>query len=172
MIQKTLVKDLLKALKLMIDHGILQSSPTTISSQEHDQQIFNKLQTDIPYDGRIARFLRDEYCSNTLFTQDLHEIYSFVDRWNNPHFEFLDSVLEKQRKEFLNQLTLLKNELLANTWTCNHDRSLSSMEIPDYDLRNPRWQKAKEMDDLATKIYDLYENLIRDCKRRLGMPLI
>jgi hypothetical protein len=132
----------------------------------------NQLQIDIPYNGRIVRFLREEDCTNTLFTQDLHEIYDFVDKWNNPHFEFLDPVLEKQRKEFLVQLTLLKNELLANTWTCNHNRDLSSMEIPDYDFSNPRWQKAEEMNELATQIYDLYEDLILDCKRRIGTPLI
>jgi hypothetical protein len=104
LIKEKLVTDLVSALTVMIEHGILQSSPTTISSREHDQQIFNKLQIDIPYDGRVVRFLREEDCKNTLFTQDLHEIYNFVNKWNNPHFEFLDSVLEKQRKEFLTQL--------------------------------------------------------------------
>jgi|LakMenEpi03Aug12_release.lakeMendotaPanAssembly.Ray.scaffolds.fasta_scaffold19092_5 hypothetical protein len=172
LIKEKLVTDLVSALTVMIEHGILQSSPTTISSREHDQQIFNKLQIDIPYDGRVVRFLREEDCKNTLFTQDLHEIYNFVNKWNNPHFEFLDSVLEKQRKEFLTQLIILKNELFANTWTNYHDINLSSMELPEDDFGHPRWEKAEEMNKLATKIYGLYESLIRDCKRRIGTPLI
>jgi hypothetical protein len=39
-IKEKLVNDLISAFKLMLDHGIFQSSPTTTSSREHDQQIF------------------------------------------------------------------------------------------------------------------------------------
>lgn len=172
LIEKTLVKDLFDALKLMIDHGILQSSPTTISSREHDQQIFNKLQIDIPYNGRIVLFLRETDYGGNLSRQDLDKIHDFVNKWNNPHFEFLDSVLEKQRKEFLTQLIILENELSVNIWPRDHDINSFSMELPYDDLKHPRWKKRDEMNKLATKIYDLYNNLILDCKRRIGIPLI
>jgi hypothetical protein len=46
------------------------------------------------------------------------------------------------------------------------------MELPEDDFGHPRWEKAEEMNKLATKIYGLYESLIRDCKRRIGTPLI
>jgi hypothetical protein len=172
LIKEKLVSNLIFALEVMIEHGILQSPPTTISSREHDQQIFNKLQIDIPYNGRIVHFLRETDYGGKLFRQDLDEIHDFVNKWNNPHFEFLDSILEKQRKEFLTQLTILKNELYANTWAGDHDINLFSMELPYDDFKNPRWQKRDEMNELGKKIYCLYNNLIRDCKRRIGIPLI
>ena len=172
LIKEELVDKLISALKVMIEHGILQSSPTTISSREHDQQIFNKLQIDIPYNGNILYFLRETDYGGNFFRQDLDGIHDFVNKWDNPHFEFLDCVLEKQRKEFLTQLSILRSELSANIWPRDHDINLFSMELPYDDLKHPRWKKRDEMNKLARKIYDLYSNLILDCKRRIGIPLI
>jgi hypothetical protein len=169
-IKEELIKNLRFALKVMIENGILQSSPTTISSREHDQQIFNKLQIDIPYNGRIVHFLGKKDYGDNLSRQDLDEIHDFVNKWNNPHFEFLDCVLEKQRKEFLNQLSILMSELSANIWPQDHNINSFSMELPDNDFKHPRWKKRDEINKLATKINDLYNDLILDCKRRIGIP--
>ena len=123
---------------------------------------------DLPPNGEIIRFLRDEDVGNSIiYTKYLYLIYDFVDKWNNPQYEFIDPCLENKRKLFLDPLIKLKLELSFNTRLCLNDPTFSSMEAPEYDPNHLRWQKVDEINALSTEIYDLYVDLIRSFKKHL-----
>ena len=152
--------------------GNFLSSPVENLVEAHDKKLYSDLLNDLQPDGAIIRFLRYEDVGNSIiYTKYLYSIYDFVDKWNNPQYEFIDPYLEDKRKLFLDPLIKLKFELSSNTWLCLHDPTFSSMEAPEYDLGHPRWQKVDEINALATEIYDLYVDLIRSLKRKLGLPI-
>ena len=156
------------ALKTMVEHGVLFSPPTTDLVIQNDRQLFEKFLEHFPSNGDIAYFLRECDVGDPILSKWLRSIDNFIAEWSDSLHEFIDPVLESKRLDLLIKLTSFRKELSLNIWRNNSD--LYSMELDDFDLENPRWKKRDELNDMATKSYEVHQELVRICKARLGFP--
>lgn len=116
----------------------------------------------------IMKFYQEHDFGGSFDKKFLSPLFEFVDGWNNAHREFVDSDLEKSRKEFFESAANLSNSI--SKYTTTNRNGLASV-VPDSLPPGPRsphlLKEAKEMNDDASIFHQKYETLLRECKKIL-----
>lgn len=141
---------------------------------ELDRQVFLKLREILPSTGSIA-FIRDHDYSQPYEISIHDDLHRFIEYCKRPEFEFLDSDLEGLKayliecaEEFFSTLGI---------YACYDQRPIIAsreghwVSIPKYwenGALNERYQQEfQEVNRLSTKIFKVYDDLIRLGRRKL-----
>lgn len=139
-----------------------------------DQEIFTKLRKIIPYDGTIS-FIRDHDFGDTFDRRVIKDFKNFRHECRyNPEFEFIDADLEGVRANLFKHIDDFLNCLAQNTFSDNRPGShLISVQKEFRYSKNESWpQIVREINNAADKVIETYDNLIRLCRRKLGVQFL
>lgn len=168
-VKKELTDKLSEALKSMNSSGVLFLSPITSSSLRSDRQLFNKLLEQCPPSGDIASFLKEYDVATPIHRKYLDAIENFINEWDNSLYEFINNVLEDKRKQFLDRLKLFFDELYKNIWESRENENILFMSMGSFDYNESKFlKKADELNNMGSEAYQAHQDLIRECKLKLG----
>lgn len=86
-----------------------------------DMELFRKLLTELPPEGRAIYFLEGHDISAPFESSVLDELDSFNRYWNDAAHEFHNKKLEKKRKELYQKMNDFRAELSVNIFASNRD---------------------------------------------------
>lgn len=164
---------LAQSLKVMAENNILFSHPTTTSSVLTDRLLFKELLNVFPPNGTIARFLRDHDVKGKIYGKWWDELEDFINTWDKVTYEFTDPELDEKRRLLVNKLRNFSNTLALHVYPVKLGSSLEECYRMDLkhltDFDHPLHQQAEKLNAMATEGYEVYEDLIRACKYKLGI---
>lgn len=131
-----------------------------------DRILFNSFLELLP-SGELIDFLMNHDMSAGFSRDRLANVVKFKIEWNNAESEFLDPVLESHRQmlrtevvEFWEAVDEYIDEPQPNWWRV-------SQQIRDGDAEIYA-QAVAELHDLATRVAQAHQSLIREARKRLG----
>ena len=117
----------------------------------------------------VISFLREHDFGGSFFREDVAPLHTFVSIGGNPDNEFIDPVLEKERKFLLESATEMAT-LIAKYTSPNDFNHLSV--LPSHYANSPRpdWvhREAKELNETANRFVEVFDNFVRFCRARIA----
>ncbi|MBT3058731.1 MAG: hypothetical protein KME44_07990 [Candidatus Thiodiazotropha sp. (ex Lucina pensylvanica)] len=150
-------------LTTLLGQGVF--SGFSLKIDNHDRELFKKFLDLLPSNSRSIKFLGEHDLGDSFPRKDLDQLSYFVNYWDNAEHEFHNKLLEKKRTELI---TLTKNFL--------HNLSRSvfsvrggylSMELRDMEDRLDKLETRDKLNEDATKIFNVHQQLIQLGNRRL-----
>ncbi len=133
-----------------------------------DVAVFDNLMALLQPTGVIS-FLREHDFGGSFFREDVAPLHTFASIGGNPDNEFIDPVLEKERKILLESATELAT-LIAKYTSPNDFNHLSV--LPSHLANSPRpdWvrREAKELNETANRFVEVFDNFVRFCRARIA----
>jgi|GEM_PF-1637626 len=127
-----------------------------------DRELFRKLLTDLPSNGRSIVFLRDHDLGGSFNESNLDEIEQFLISWNSVERRFLDEDLEAKRQSLWESLNRFSAKLAMNAYDLRGGPMYSC--IPDQ-YRGRDWPphveaKIDELNALGTQCLNQYNEFV------------
>ncbi len=145
-------------------------SPTT--EEGHDHRLFRLLLEELPSGGSI-HFIKGRNMAGFSFPSSrLEQLDSFWHEWTDADHEFLDQELEAQRRKLFELVDKYMTAIVTNTFSAN---SPGFQTVPpEWEIEQPdRFQKVvEELHDLAGKVFEAHQDLVRLGKAKLGVSPI
>lgn len=127
---------------------------------DSDKELFRKFIEDFPPDGVSVRFLHEHDIGNSFESSQLNEMEKFLYYWHDAAHEFHDKETEWLRAKLYNTLNLFKNKLDLNV--CGtHRAGWLSMGLEDFETREGILKERDDLNEMASKAYDQYQDLVR-----------
>jgi hypothetical protein len=143
----------------------------TPESQKLDASIFNEFKLILPWQGAINWLRTNNFAGFSYRRKKLEQLDAFVDRCEDPSFEFLEAELEALRADLYDKLGKLLYTLSMNTFTSGPNLEFAGVP-QDWELTNP--QRFDEVVSLihreASEAVSAYDALLRAGRRKLGIP--
>lgn len=136
-------------------------------SREVDRQVFLALVELIPYQ-RTMSLLQNHSFGAPFRASILREFDRFVVENDNPAMEFLDSDLEGLRMSLRESINQFSHDLATQTWRLGSDMQAVPEEWSE--KQPARFERVvKQLNGKATETFELYCQLVREARRRLGV---
>jgi hypothetical protein len=140
---------------------------------ELDRAVYKKLQESLPWNGSVL-FLRQHDFGGSFSWDKLDDLDTFCAECLNPHFEFIDTELERIRKDLLEKIQQFTDILSHNTWphetyAINTSRVSS---VPAEWRRTDReryTQVTEQLNTLSFQIGECYDLIVKLGRRRFGV---
>ena len=149
------------------------TSGSTVASVEHtnmDRVLFSKIRELLPSDSDTISFLKDTDLEGSFELELLKGLHRFVWYWNNPEFEFMDAELESRLANLFEAAHDFLESVALNTFPCTGLPRRNEIPPEWRDTQPSRFNDARQtLNDLATDVYNKYEDLIRAGRRRLAV---
>ncbi|WP_273047526.1 hypothetical protein [Pseudoalteromonas sp.] len=137
---------------------------TNISNiiNESDRQLFSKFKAELSSKSELVEFLQNHDFGNSFSIDKTQSLDSFILNWDNAEHEFDNHKLEVLRKLLLKLMSQLNTQLsisvhpIANGWV--------SIGFDDSEDRPKMFVLKDKLNQLATKIFDTHQELIRTFK--------
>ncbi|RXJ77869.1 hypothetical protein CRV03_02545 [Arcobacter sp. F155] len=147
-----------------------QASLEKKSIIEKDNILFNKFLKELPSNGSIE-FLKTHSFGDSFQLEELRQIMDFQCEWNNAEYEFINEDLEIIRKELYENISKF---IYKNSMGSYSQRNGWFSTIPDncqgeWDLPKQVIEKIEEMNDLANKVVESHQELVRLGRRILNI---
>lgn len=132
---------------------------------QSDIDLFDKFRRELPSDGEAIDFLKEHDLGNSFHNDKLKEIDHFLWNWNNADHEFVNEQLEELRIALLEQMETFKSNLSlavqskGNGWF--------SIGLKDFEDRPKMFELKDELNQMATGVYEVHQELIRTGKKVL-----
>ncbi len=151
-----------------IEVGDSRGRGTVAQADGPDQRLFRVFLRELPSDGSIA-FIRG-LDPETPFRMDrLEQIERFGLNWTTADYEFQDKAIEGQRKSLLECIDRYLNCLHANTWSTHRDEFHSVPQEWAYQQKERFDKVVRELNDLADRLVEAHQTLVRMGRDRLGV---
>lgn len=135
---------------------------------ETDKRIYQVLLKMLPWEGSIL-FLKEHDFGNVYETSRLNEFWRFLDRCNDPAFEFLDPDLEGLRVDLQRHMNQLVRLLCSQTYP-THRKGWSRVPEEWNVEQPPRWRHViRSLNSRADEVWGAYSTLVRTATRKLGV---
>lgn len=145
--------------KVKVNAGVVVNS----NYLELDRKLFDEIRKILPSSGSVD-FARFHDYGGAFPKESLNDFYSFYRYRTRPEFEFLDADLEGLRSKLINDIEEFLN--LIGKFAFRNQVQPDWLEIdvqPELAI-----QVGKELNQLADKICQTYDDLIRLGRRKLG----
>jgi len=166
-VQRTLVAQLANALRVIVDSGVIDNRATTPTTLLADRALFAQFLRDFPSTGAGAYFLKNQDLGASFRREELSQIFSFLDYWDDAGHEFFNAELEAKRRALYDDLRAFSNKLGSYAQSTGTS-DVMSIGIDDLEykphLEEARWQ----LNDMSTKAYERHQELVRTGRRVLG----
>ncbi|WP_153570572.1 hypothetical protein [Pseudomonas paraeruginosa] len=142
-----------------------------IRAQETDKKLFEDFLRIFPSNSSSADFLRNQNLEHSFNISRLSELELFVDNWDNAEKTFLDPELEDSRSKLLQNCRKFEHDLSLGAYdlnggpmyTCVPDNVRNEWDWPEHVTK-----KIQDLNALATKCYELHQELVLLGRRKLG----
>jgi len=135
-----------------------------------DRVLFSKIRELLPSDSDTISFLKDTDLEGSFELELLKGLHRFVWYWNNPEFEFMDAELESRLANLFEAAHDFLESVALNTFPCTGLPRRNEIPPEWRDTQPSRFNDARQtLNDLATDVYNKYEDLIRAGRRRLAV---
>lgn len=150
---------------------VANSGGSTASDQyiSMDRRMYEQIKNIIPPRGTI-QIIKSHHFGDSFNREILKEMENFLDCRENPDFEFMDSDLESLKSSLGNAILDFDNYLRQNTWTLEGE--LDCSQVPEeWAIENPKRHEETiaRIHSLANNVWKCYYDLIRICRRKLGV---
>lgn len=135
-----------------------------------DKVLFKKFLEELPSNGSIE-FLKTHSFQNGFYLENLRQIQNFTQNWDNAEHEFIDAKLETLRKQLLENIKtfLYINSMGSYSLGNGYFTTIpDAYRLDDFNVPKHVIDKMKEMDDLAEKVVELHQKLIRIAHKLLN----
>ncbi|MUJ39649.1 hypothetical protein [Aliivibrio fischeri] len=157
-----LAQDFTQHRKLLDLESCLNKS---IELSKSDRELFDKFKVELASDGRSMDFLKEHDLGNSFHHDNLKEIDRFLINWDNAEHEFTDEELELQRTKLLALMREFREELSMNIQPKGND--FFSIGLNDFEQRPEMFELKNKLNQMATDVYDVHQELVRMCKKKL-----
>lgn len=146
---------------------------TDAGPSPHDKTLFGAFLKELPAYPTIE-MLRDHDFGNSFPRSSLQPLLSFAESWNNVEHEFVDDVLETERRALFEQANRLA-WLFAELTVPIGDMKLASVYSDSLRAEGgPRPQfvidDAKKLNEAARDFVPAYDRFVRRCRQALSIP--
>lgn len=127
--------------------------------RKKDRVLFEKFLAEFPSKGRSCSFLSDQDVGAPFSGDDLKELDTFINNWNNAEHAFLNRKIENQKVKLWELASKYRPDLSRNIFLGHN--GLFSMDL-GYGKKDPKKEaKRKELNEMGAKIYKEHQELIR-----------
>lgn len=148
-----------------LDKYLIQVQKNTQISKilEKDKKLFENFIEELPSKGSME-FLRTHSFYDGFKLDSLRQLFDFQYKWNNAEYEFVNEELESLRKELYENI---RQFTYVNGMGSYAQRDGWFSTLPDncmgqeWDLPEHVIVKIKEMNELADKVYQSHQDLVR-----------
>lgn len=131
----------------------------------HDKELFNELLSILPSTRNSIIFIKQHDFANSFQPNPLFDLYDFAYQWEIPEKEFLDSKLEKTKKQLLEKIDNL-SELTRKNLVTKYNGFLSIDPYGEgYSERD--YKIIEQMNKLGDEILFYHQKLIKEGKQKL-----
>ncbi|MEA4883717.1 MAG: hypothetical protein VB144_08695 [Clostridia bacterium] len=118
--------------------------------------------------GGTVRFLRVHDFGGTFRRHDTEQLFRFIHDWDEPDKEFIDTVIERRRKELLRTGKELHGSIGEYTFTFLDDRQSVAPKVPqDRPRSESDIRRAEALNEAATRFVEKYDEFCRLVRRRI-----
>ena len=129
------------------------------NQSEHDINLLQNFLSVFPSNGRSVMFLKDHDLGGSFPAEDLEELTEFVHEWDNAEHEFKNQKIEGKRSNLLKLSKSFRSALSLSIFSDGH--GYFSMELKDFEDRPHILEKRDRLNELASKVYEAHQELIR-----------
>ena len=138
---------------------------------EVDKKLFNEFVKLLPPNGLDVKILEEHDFGHSYRGKSVQALDTFVHTWNNVQKQFLDTDLESKRSVFITKSNHFIYTLASRSYSVGCTDSFSC--IPDAYRNVWSWpphvhEQIKELNDLGTELFELYNDLILTARRKLN----
>lgn len=136
----------------------------------HDERLFQEFQSVFPFEPAV-RLLREQDFGASFSKKAIRPLMDFVETWDQPEKEFLDSELQEALKSFYTAAENMAMHVVEKTVPVGNMEYLSV--FPDARRAvGPRpsfvIEDARILNEEASKFVPVYEQFLRLCRRKLA----
>ena len=129
---------------------------------ESDRQLFAKFKAELSSKSELVEFLQNHDFGNPFSIDKTRSLDSFIWNWDNAEHEFDNQKLEVLRKLLLKLMSQLKAQLSINVYPTA--RGWVGIDFDDSEDRPRMFALKNELNQLAAKVFDTHQELIRTFK--------
>ena len=143
------------------------------SIRNADVELYNKFIESLPSESIGINFLCEHDLGNTYDKDSTNDIQSFLDKWNNPEYEFLDEEIESQKKDFYSSLQEFYFELATQAGFIDNSSSRMTVIPNAYFNRGKPYPDdimsiTKDFNSKASVCCEKHKSFITLCKKKLN----
>ncbi|MET3821435.1 hypothetical protein ACVK00_000345 [Burkholderia sp. PvR073] len=136
----------------------------------HDERLFREFQSVFPFEPAV-RLLREQDFGASFSKEAIRPLMDFVETWDQPEKEFLDSELQQALQSFYKAAENMAMHVVEKTVPVGNMEYLSV--FPDAQRavgpRSPSViEDARILNEEASKFVPVYEQFLRLCRRKLA----
>ena len=125
----------------------------------NDKKLFECFLSDFPSNGRSARFLDEHDIGGSFRSDDLNELYNFLNTWNDAEHEFHNKKLEAQRKKLWKAANKFCSELSLKVYAGRE--GFLTMDLKDFEDRPEALATRDNLNNLATQVFREHQEFVR-----------
>lgn len=156
-----LTKNLENAMSTIINSDVISIQDTHSKLSEMDKELLQLLQKELPSQGRAMEFLRLHDIGVSFDLSRLDELDHFISTWHDAEHEFQHSGMQKRLKNLHSAADEFRYKLSLNIFESHKRDGWFSMELNDFEMRPEKIKRHQELNEQATKVYEMYQDLIR-----------
>lgn len=122
-------------------------------ASERDSALFAKFLAEFPSNGRTAAFLVGHDLGTPFAHESITELDNFICRWNNAEHEFENKKLEEHRRKLWSLANEFRSELAVNTFPVHGASGMLTMDIQDWETRQPKIDKRNVLNKMASQLF-------------------
>ena len=134
-----------------------------------DKTLFAKFLDTLPSSGSIEFLKTFDMGFGSFETEQLSQLKDFYYNWNKPEYEFLDSELEKKRRELRNVVQKYLDSYSKNTFLTYDIDQKRAYVLPEWKITQPEnyRQAIEELNSLADEVVKAHTDLVRSARVKL-----
>ncbi|WP_396331125.1 hypothetical protein [Burkholderia anthina] len=136
----------------------------------HDERLFREFQSVFPFEPAV-RLLREQDFGASFSKAAIRPLMDFVETWDQPEKEFLDSELQQALQSFY-KAAEKKRRCQSATWSiCQYFQMPSAPSVPAHMAMHvvpSVIEDARILNEEASKFVPVYEQFLRLCRRKLA----
>lgn len=125
-----------------------------------DKELFEKFLVELQPDGPTINFLRHQDIGAPFESNELNELDNFIRHWDDASHEFHNKKLDKKRRELYDKIKIFLSKLSLKVFPSHHEGWLT-MDIEDMEMDKKKIQARDELNEMATKVHYIYQDLVR-----------
>lgn len=157
--------------KIIVHWSEISRSQKAEKFIEADIKVFERFLNDFPPESRSVRFLRDVDLGGGYHSDETAELELFSQTWSATNFEFHNKDIEELRASLFKKSREFLWKLANNSFDINGSnryRCVPDQYVNDFNYPPEVDQSLKELNEMATELYEIHSELIRTARRNLG----
>jgi hypothetical protein len=144
-----------------INSDVISIQNTQSKLSDMDKELLQLLKKELPSQGRAMKFLRLHDIGSSFYISELDEIDHFISTWHDAEHEFQHPEMQKRLKDLHTAANDFRYNLSLNIFESHKRDGWFSMELDDFEMRPEKLKLREDLNEQATKVYEMYQDLIR-----------